>query len=449
MKILLTGCAGFIGSHVLDRLLADGHTVVGVDNFDPFYPRSLKAANLAAHMNDDLGGANRLRASYAGQEVERCEPSSRELRRSRGAKVADSPSDLPTFPPSNLPTSKGSFELVEADLADETTYTKLKFLMGNEPFDAVIHLAAKAGVRPSIEDPVGYQRANVIATQNLLEFAREEGIRQFVFASSSSVYGVNPRVPWREDDHVLQPISPYASTKVSGELLGHVYSHLYGIRFLALRFFTVFGPRQRPDLAINKFVRLIEAGEPIPVFGDGSTRRDYTYVGDVVDGIVAAVERSIAAGPPVPSTGNRELETGKPPVLQSSTCPPKLAEHRRKSEGGELGKLETGKPPVLRSSKSEGGKTEQPGSGTLPPYAVVNIGNNRTVSLEEMIATIEAVVGKKAIIDRQPQQPGDVPQTWADVSKAGKLFGYQPKTSFREGIEKFVAWQHTQTDLLP
>lgn len=417
MKILLTGCAGFIGSHVLDRLLADGHAVVGVDNFDPFYPRSLKAANLAAHMNDDLGGAN----------VESCEPSSRELRRSRSAKVADNPPDLPAFPPSNLPTSKGSFELVEADLADETTYTKLKFLTGNEPFDAIIHLAAKAGVRPSIEDPVGYQRANVIATQNLLEFAREEGIRQFIFASSSSVYGVNPRVPWREDDHVLQPISPYASTKVSGELLGHVYSHLHGIRFLALRFFTVFGPRQRPDLAINKFVRLIEAGEPIPVFGDGSTRRDYTYVGDVVDGIVAAVERAVASGPPAPSTGNRESGTGKPPVLR----------HVRRSlgEGG--------------SSKSEGGKTEQPSSGTLPPYAVVNIGNNRTVSLQEMISTIEAVVGKKAIIDRQPQQPGDVPQTWADVSKARQLFGYQPKTSFREGIEKFVAWQHTHTDRLP
>jgi len=334
-------------------------------------------------MNDDLGGAN----------VERCE----------GAKVADNPSDLPTLPPSNLPTSKGSFELVEADLADETTYTKLKFLMANEPFDAVIHLAAKAGVRPSIEDPVGYQRANVMATQNLLEFAREEGIRQFVFASSSSVYGVNPRVPWREDDHVLQPISPYASTKVSGELLGHVYSHLHGIRFLALRFFTVFGPRQRPDLAINKFVRLIEAGEPIPVFGDGSTRRDYTYVGDVVDGIVAAVERAVAAGPPA-------LNENGPALSQSK------------------GQLE---------------------GNRLPPYAVVNLGNNRTVSLEEMISTIEAVVGKKAIIDRQPQQPGDVPQTWADVSKAGRLFGYQPKTSFKEGIEKFVEWQHTRTDLLP
>ena len=222
MRILLTGCAGFIGSHTLDRLLADGHHVIGVDNFDPFYDRALKNANIQPHL--------------------------------------DNP----------------NFELLEADLAELTTYTKIKFLADglsdkNSPpseggvdrearrggFDAVIHLAAKAGVRPSIEDPVGYQRANVIATQNLLEFAKEQGIKQFVFASSSSVYGVNPHVPWSEKHNVSGPISPYASTKVSCELLGHVYSHLYGIRVLGLRFFTVYGPRQRPDLAINKFVRLI------------------------------------------------------------------------------------------------------------------------------------------------------------------------------------------------
>lgn len=233
MHILLTGCAGFIGSRTLDRLLADGHDVIGVDNFDPFYARSLKEANLAD---------------------------------------------------ARLGKCSGSFELLEADLAEPETYQKLKFLVEGlssnsnsssadqleQPqggsFDAIIHLAAKAGVRPSIEDPVGYQRANVIATQNLLEFAKEENIKQFVFASSPSVYGVNPNVPWSEKDAVLQPISPYASTKVSCELMGHVYSHLYGIRVLGLRFFTVYGPRQRPDLAINKFARLIEAGEPIPVF---------------------------------------------------------------------------------------------------------------------------------------------------------------------------------------
>lgn len=333
-RILLTGCAGFIGSHTLDRLLADGHHVIGVDNFDPFYPQALKRANIQAHLDNER------------------------------------------------------FELIEADLAEPETYTKIKFIAESvnpstptqvpgliphsskgSAFDAIIHLAAKAGVRPSIEDPVGYLRANVIATQNLLEFAKEQEIRQFVFASSSSVYGVNPRVPWREDDHVLQPISPYASTKVSCELLGHVYSQLYGIRFLGLRFFTVFGPRQRPDLAINKFVRLIEAGLPIPVFGDGSTRRDYTYVDDVVDGILGA----------------------------------------------------------LRYDKTN--------------YEVVNLGNDRTVTLREMIATIEAVVGKPAKIDRLPEQPGDVRQTWADVSKAKELWGYQPTTSFKAGVTSFYEWR--------
>ena len=318
MKILLTGCAGFIGSHTLDRLLADGHHVIGVDNFDPFYGRSLKAANIQAH--------------------------------------ADHP----------------DFELLEADLADSETYQKLNFLVGNDSIDAIIHLAAKAGVRPSIEDPVGYQRANVIATQNLLEFAKDNEIEQFVFASSSSVYGLNPNVPWREDDHVLQPISPYASTKVSCELMGHVYSKLYGIRFLGLRFFTVYGPRQRPDLAINKFARLIEAEEAIPVFGDGSTRRDYTFIDDIIEGII--------------------------------------------------------------------GSLHYHGSN----YELINLGNDQTVTLSQMIETIEGVVGKKAIVDRQPEQPGDVSQTWADVSKAKKLLGYEPATSFKDGVEQFIKWRNNR-----
>lgn len=318
MKILLTGCAGFIGSHTLYRLLADGHKVIGVDNFDPFYDRSLKAANIQAH--------------------------------------ADHP----------------DFELLEADLADSETYQKLNFLVGNDPIDAIIHLAAKAGVRPSIEDPAGYQRANVIATQNLLEFAKDNEIEQFVFASSSSVYGLNPNVPWREDDHVLQPISPYASTKVSCELMGHVYSKLYGIRFLGLRFFTVYGPRQRPDLAINKFARLIEAGEAIPVFGDGSTRRDYTFIDDIIEGIIGSLYFN--------------------------------------------------------------------GSN----YELINLGNDQTVTLSQMIETIEGVVGKKAIVDRQPEQPGDVSQTWADVSKAKKLLGYEPATSFKDGVEQFIKWRNNR-----
>lgn len=324
MKILLTGCAGFIGSHTLERLLSEGHSVIGVDNFDSFYIRTLKEANLAGV-------------------------------RTQGSEV------------------RGHFDLIEGDLAEPATYQKIKFLVGDEPIDAIIHLAAKAGVRPSIENPIGYQRANVIATQNLLEFAKDQGIIQFVFASSSSVYGVNPDVPWRESDAVTRPISPYASTKVSCELLGHVYSHLFGIRFIGLRFFTVYGPRQRPDLAINKFVRLIESGEPIPVFGDGSTRRDYTYVEDTVTGILGAL--------------------------------------------------------MYRETN----------------YELINLGNDQTVTLAEMITTIESVMGQQALIDRKPEQPGDVPQTWADISKARKLLGYAPKTSFKEGIKRFINWRSDES----
>lgn len=322
MRVLLTGCAGFIGSHLLCRLLAQGHEVLGVDNFDPFYAKSLKLRNLEEH------------------------------------------------------TAVANFQFLEADLADSGAYKKLKFLIGVEPIDAVIHLAAKAGVRPSIEDPLGYQRANVIGTQNLLEFARDLDIKQFVFASSSSVYGVNPDVPWKESNNVIKPISPYASTKVSGELLGHVYSHLFGIRFVALRFFTVYGPRQRPDLAINKFVRHIDQGQSIPVFGDGSTRRDYTYVEDTVSGILAALEYKDSI------------------------------------------------------------------------YEIFNLGNDQTVTLKELIQTIESVVGKKACMDRQPEQPGDVPQTWAEISKARDLLGYNPQIKLREGIEKFYDWWRSANQIL-
>lgn len=308
MHFLVTGGAGFIGSHLVDSLIRDGHEVTVLDNFDPFYPRAIKDAHVARHAGNPR------------------------------------------------------YHLAEIDLRDAAA---LESLAG--PFDAIVHLAAKAGVRPSIEDPIGYQETNVRGTQNLLEMARRRNVRQFVFASSSSVYGVNPRVPWREEDHVLQPISPYASTKVSGELLGHVYSHLYGIRFVALRFFTVYGPRQRPDLAIHKFAKLMAEGKPVPMFGDGSTRRDYTFVDDIVAGVRAAIDYA--------------------------------------------------------------------GS----PYEVINLGNNQTVSLREMIEGLEGALGMKAEIERLPMQAGDVPQTWADVSKAGALLGYAPTTPYQEGVRKFVA----------
>jgi UDP-glucuronate 4-epimerase len=241
-----------------------------------------------------------------------------------------------------------------------------------EQYSVIIHLAAKAGVRPSIEKPIDYQDVNVKGTQNMLEFAKLKNIKQFVFASSSSVYGVNKNFPWKESDAVLNPISPYASTKISGELLGHVYSHLYGIRFIALRFFTVFGPRQRPDLAIHLFSKKILNNEKINVFGNGSTRRDYTYISDLIEGIFNSIH-------------------------------------------------------YIRT-----------------PFEVFNLGNHHTVSLTEMIETIELEFEKKAIIDYLPEQMGDVPITFADISKAEQLLNYNPKTSFKEGIKQFKEWLQTQ-----
>ena len=307
---LVTGGAGFIGSHLVDSLLADGWQVTVFDNFDPFYAPAIKEANLRAH------------------------------------------------------SAQSGFALVRGDLRDANAVNALE----GTRYDVIVHLAARAGVRPSIEDPVGYQDVNVTGTQLLLELARRIGTTQFVFASSSSVYGVNPRVPWREEDHVLQPISPYASTKVSGELLGHVYSHLYGMRFLALRFFTVYGPRQRPDLAIHKFAQLMLAGKSIPVFGDGSTRRDYTFIDDVVRGVRAAMDY------------------------------------------------------------------------TASQYEVINLGNTRTVTLSEMIGGLEQALGVTARIERHPEQPGDVPQTWANVDKARALLGFDPSTTYQDGVARFAAW---------
>jgi UDP-glucuronate 4-epimerase len=310
MHVLVTGGAGFIGSHLVDRLLGEGHTVTVLDNFDPFYDRSIKERNIKGHR-----GHPRWR-------------------------------------------------LVDRDLRD------LAALRSDlrADYDAIVHLAAKAGVRPSIDDPLGYADVNVRGTHNLLELAREWHIPQFVFASSSSVYGINPRVPWSEDDFVLQPISPYASTKVSGELLGHVYSHLFQIRVVALRLFTVYGPRQRPDLAIHKFAGLMLQQRPIPVFGDGSTRRDYTFVADIVSGLRAAIDYD---------------------------------------------------------------RTH---------YEVINLGNNETITLDEMIVGLENALGISATIERLPEQPGDVPRTWARIDKAGALLGYEPSTRYAEGVKLFADW---------
>lgn len=316
--VLVTGAAGFIGSQCVERLLRDRWRVTAVDNFDSFYSPGVKRGNLAAAQQHD------------------------------------------------------SFCLVELDIRD---LEQLQRTLLDE-YDAILHLAAKPGVRPSIENPALYYDVNVRGLSNVLEFARARGIPQFVFASSSSVYGMNPRVPWREDDYVLRPVSPYASSKIGGELLGQVYSTLYGIRFIGLRYFSVYGPRQRPDLLIHKFARLMLQGKPVPQYGDGSSRRDYTWVGDIVAGTVTALNYSESM------------------------------------------------------------------------YELINLGNNETVSLSEVISTLEESLDTHAILQAHPNQLGDMSQTWADISKARALLGYAPSTSFREGVRSFATWLrsgHTPT----
>jgi UDP-glucuronate 4-epimerase len=308
--ILITGGAGFIGSHLIDSLMTAGkYAITCVDNFDNFYDPQLKRKNIAPHINNP------------------------------------------------------DFKLIEADITDKDLAEKL-----DDQYDIVVHLAAKAGVRPSIKDPVLYQHVNVVGLQNMLEIAKQKYVKQFVFGSSSSVYGINPNIPWKEDDKQLMPVSPYASSKIAGEWLGKTYNQLYGKCFIALRFFTVYGPRQRPDLAINNFTHNILTGEPINFFGEGNTLRDYTYVKDIVEGIIAAMHYD---------------KTG---------------------------------------------------------FEIINIGNNNPVTLSKLVSVLEGIVNKKAILNRLPEQPGDVPLTCADISKAKQLLNYNPQTKLEDGLKKFVEW---------
>jgi UDP-glucuronate 4-epimerase len=311
MNFLVTGGAGFIGSHVCERLLLSGHSVWAFDDLNDFYDPQLKRRNL------------------------------RELQ-----------------------TLAKPFEFIYGDLTDPQA---LEELFGSVKFDQVIHLAARAGVRPSLEEPALYQRVNVEGTVNLLEAGRRARVRKFVIASSSSVYGVNSKVPFSEEDPIFHPISPYAASKLACEALGHVYHHVYGLDIVMLRLFTVYGARQRPDLAIHKFARLMQAGQPVPVFGDGSTARDYTFITDTVAGILACTEREFG-------------------------------------------------------------------------YEIYNLGESETVTLNRLLELLEAALGKKAIIDRKPPQPGDVPLTCANISKARQQLNYQPKVKIEQGIPRFVEW---------
>jgi UDP-glucuronate 4-epimerase len=315
MKIIVTGGAGFIGSHLVDRLLEDGGEVVVVDNFDPFYDRATKEANLSAALGHP-----------------RC-------------------------------------RLIELDIRDAA---RANAVVETSRPDAIVHLAALAGVRPSIARPRLYADVNVTGTTVWLEAAcRVEPKPRFIYASSSSVYGDRSEGPFRETDSVDLPVSPYAATKKACELLAHTFHHLHALPVTGLRFFTAFGPRNRPDLAIAKFTGLIDRGEPVPMFGDGTTRRDYTYVGDIVDGVVRAIER-------------------------------------------------------CRS------------------HHLYNLGHSEPIALREMIDTIAQALGKPAIIEAHPEQPGDVRQTFASIERARTELGYMPETSFRDGIGEYVAWYRSR-----
>ena len=306
---LVTGGAGFIGSHLVDRLLRRGDRVVVLDNFNDFYDPAIKRENCARWSDEE------------------------------------------------------ALTLVDGDLREAADLDRAF----NGPIDQVVHLAAMAGVRPSLDNPALYVDVNLRGTSLLYDRAIAHGVKSVVFASSSSVYGSNEKVPFHEDDRVDHPVSPYAATKKAGELLSHSFHHIHGLDVCCLRFFTVYGPRQRPEMAIHKFTRLIESGGRVPMFGDGSTRRDYTYVDDIIDGVLLAM------------------------------------------------------------AKSRG-------------FAIYNLGESRTVKLNELIGVIENALGKKAVIDHLPEQPGDVPATFADVSRARSELGYAPETTIEDGVQRFVEW---------
>jgi UDP-glucuronate 4-epimerase len=308
--VLVTGGAGFIGSHLTQRLLDRGDRVTVLDDFNDFYDPARKRLNVAPFL------------SHPG------------------------------------------YRLAEGDIRDAE---RLDRLFGNDGFDAVVHLAARAGVRPSLREPILYEDVNCIGTLRLLEAARKHGPKIFVFGSSSSVYGINEKVPFAESDEVNQPISPYATTKRAGELLCYNYHHLYGFRTACLRFFTVYGPRQRPEMAIHKFTDLLWQGKPVPMFGDGRSRRDYTYVDDIIDGLVASLDLA-------------------------------------------------------------------------PGFEILNLGGAETTSLADLVRWIAEELAVEARIEYLPAQPGDVPITYADVSKAAQLLGYAPKVPIREGLRRFVSW---------
>lgn len=347
--ILVTGSAGFIGTHLVARLIAEGNKVIGVDNLNDFYDLEIKFSNLEKYFvrKDILDLYESIKTPL-----------------NKYSEIT-SESVFDSFEQEEVKSIKSeNYTLYGLDLCD---YKSLKKVFEENKITHIVNLAALAGVRPSMQKPTLYLKNNGDSTANLLNFAKEYQIKNFVYASSSSVYGSRPCGPFKEDEDISKPISIYAATKVADEALLNTYHHLFGISCIALRFFTVYGPGQRPDLAIHKFTKLIDEGEPIPVYGDGSAERDFTYVDDTVDGIVRALD----------------YECG---------------------------------------------------------YEVFNLGESNITNVNTMIKLIEKSLGKKAIVEYQDPMPGDVPITYANISKAKKLLGYNPQTKIEDGIPKFIEW---------
>lgn len=334
---LVTGGAGFIGSHLVEKLLKNGNKVINVDNFNEFYNYNIKVKNI-------LDSTGKIQKNDVGEiKVDELQ----DLK-----KLVDSENYI-------------------LEIVDITNMEILEEVFQRNKIDTVIHLAAMAGVRPSIEKPLLYEKVNIRGTMNILELINKYNIKKFICASSSSVYGNNEKVPFSEKDNVDRAISPYAATKKSCEIIGHSYHHLYDIDTIMLRFFTVYGPRQRPDLAIHKFTKAIIEEKEIPFYGDGTTQRDYTYIDDIIDGVLKSII-------------------------------------------------------YLEKNKNI--------------YEIINLGESETISLRKMVKTLENEIGKKAVLKKLSMQPGDVNRTFADISKAKELIGYDPKTKFEEGIKKFVNW---------
>ena len=337
---LITGGAGFIGSTLLEKLLNGENRVIVIDNFNDFYGYDKKIRNILDATNSFDKTTSNFKKFSKEEKIQELQ------------KIVN--------------TDK--FTLEYLDIRD---VKELNRVFSENKIDLVFNLAAMAGVRPSLIDPILYEEVNIKGYINLLECCKKHGVRKFIQASSSSVYGNNQSVPFKEIDNVDFPISPYAATKKSGEIIGHVYHKLYNIDMIQLRFFTVYGPRQRPDLAIFKFTKMIMDGKAIPFYGSGNTERDYTYIEDIIDGIFKSIDYLFK---------NENI------------------------------------------------------------YEIFNLGESDTISLEKMVKTIEKTLNKKAVLDMQPMQQGDVEKTYADISKAKKILGYNPKTQFEDGIKKFVMW---------